>query len=74
MSMVSNTVRVVIDGRIVEAQLVALIGELELEGAGDRGLVDGQDEDLVVGEQVLGDGFAESEPVELLAEEVGVVH
>ena len=60
-------------GGIVEAQLVALVG-VGLEGAGDRGLVDGQDEDLVVGEQVLSDGFAEPEPVQFLAEEVFVVH
>jgi hypothetical protein len=41
---------------------------------GRRSLVDGKDEDLVVGEEVLSDGFAEAEAVQFLAEEVFVVH
>ena len=61
-------------GGVVELELVVVVGELLLEGAGHRLLVDGEHEHLVVGEQVALDGLAEAEPVELRAVELLVVH
>ena len=61
-------------GGVVELELVVGVGQLLLEGPGDGLLVDGEDEHLVVGEQVALDGLAEAEPVELGTVELLVVH
>ena len=61
-------------GRIVEIQLVVLVGELLLERLGDVLLVHRQHQHLVVGQQVLLDGLAEAEAMQLRAEVLDVVH
>ena len=60
--------------RVVEPQLAAVIRQLPLKGAGDRLLVDREDENLVVGEQLALDRLTEPEPVELGTEPALVVH
>jgi len=55
-------------GDVVELELARLVRELALEGARDHRVVDGEDEDLVVGQQALGYGLAEPESVELRPE------
>ena len=59
---------------IVKIQFIVRIGNLALEGFGDVFFIHGQDQHFVVGEQGLADGFAETEAVELLAEQRGVIH
>jgi len=61
-------------GGVVEPKLAGLVRELDLEGLGDGLLVDGEDEDLVVGEQVGGHGLTEAEAVELRPVDGLVVH
>ncbi len=60
-------------GGIIQVEFAVLL-ELELEGLGNRFLVDRQDEDLVVGQQLAVDGLTEAEAVELGTVEVLVVH
>jgi len=60
-------------GRVAELQLAGG-AELLLEVLRHECLVDGQDEDLVVGEQVTLYGLAEPEPVQDRAEDGFVVH
>lgn len=59
---------------VVEVEGVVGVGDKGLEGFGGVGFIDGEDEDLVVGEEVFFDGFAKAEAVEFWAEGVLVVH
>ena len=60
--------------RVIEVQLGLPARETRLQRPGDDPFIDGQDQDLVVGEQALLDRLAEPEAVELRAVQQLVVH
>ena len=61
-------------GRVVHFQLVVVVLEQILKSLGDVVFVDGEDDDLVVGQEVTLDRFGEGDDVKLLAVERFIVH
>ncbi len=59
---------------VVHLELAAVVLEEFLNAGGDVGFVDGEDDDLVIGEELELDGLGKGDDVELLAELRLVVH